>query len=42
MGAVDVIPFIPHQKLTMDDAIELSKETAKNGMGNIQASCFSL
>ncbi len=29
MGAVDVIPFIPIRNVTMDDAIELSKETAK-------------
>jgi len=29
MGAVDVIPFIPIRNATMEDAIELSKETAK-------------
>ena len=29
MGAVDVIPFIPIRNVTMEDAIELSKETAK-------------
>ncbi|MCX5804729.1 MAG: glutamate formimidoyltransferase [Proteobacteria bacterium] len=29
MGAVDVIPFIPLKNVTMDEAIALSKETAK-------------
>ena len=29
MGAVDVIPFIPIKNVVMDDAIALSKETAK-------------
>ncbi|MCX8021830.1 MAG: glutamate formimidoyltransferase [Syntrophorhabdaceae bacterium] len=29
MGAVDVVPFIPVKGVTMDDAILLSKETAK-------------
>ncbi len=29
MGAVDVIPFIPIKNVTMDEAIALSKETAK-------------
>jgi len=29
MGAVDVIPFIPIKNATMDEAIALSKETAK-------------
>lgn len=29
MGAVDVVPFIPVKNFTMDDAVELAKETAK-------------
>lgn len=29
MGAVDVVPFIPIRNMTMDEAIELSKEVAK-------------
>ena len=29
MGAVDVVPFIPIKNVTMDEAIELSKEYAK-------------
>jgi len=29
MGAVDVIPFIPIKKVTMEEAIELSKDVAK-------------
>ena len=29
MGAIDVIPFIPIRNVTMEDAIALSKETAK-------------
>jgi glutamate formiminotransferase len=29
MGAVDVIPFIPIRNVTMDEAIELSKDTAR-------------
>jgi len=30
MGAVDVVPFIPIKNVTMDEAIKLSKEVAKN------------
>jgi len=29
MGAVDVVPFIPLQNMTMDDAADLARETAK-------------
>jgi len=29
MGAVDVIPFIPIKNVTMEEAVQLSKETAK-------------
>ncbi|HEX3010959.1 MAG TPA: glutamate formimidoyltransferase [Syntrophomonadaceae bacterium] len=29
MGAVDVVPFIPIQNFTMDEAVELSRETAR-------------
>ncbi len=29
MGAVDVVPFIPVQNMTMDDAADLARETAK-------------
>jgi len=29
MGAVDVVPFIPIQNMTMDDAADLARETAK-------------
>ncbi|HPT70201.1 MAG TPA: glutamate formimidoyltransferase [Syntrophomonas sp.] len=28
MGAVDVVPFIPIQNITMDEAVQLAKETA--------------
>jgi glutamate formiminotransferase len=28
MGAVDVVPFIPIQNFTMDEAVKLAKETA--------------
>jgi len=30
MGAVDVVPFIPIKNVTMDEAIEFSKEVAEN------------
>ncbi len=29
MGAVDVVPFIPVKNVTMDEAVELAKETAR-------------
>ncbi|MGD9303795.1 MAG: glutamate formimidoyltransferase [Desulfobacterales bacterium] len=29
MGAVDVVPFIPLKEITMDEAIEISRETAQ-------------
>lgn len=29
MGAVDVVPFIPIREMTMDEAVELSKEVAR-------------
>ncbi|MBP6949943.1 MAG: glutamate formiminotransferase, partial [Clostridia bacterium] len=29
MGATDVVPFIPIRNMTMDEAVELSKETAE-------------
>lgn len=35
MGAVDVVPFIPVKNMTMTEAVELSKEFAREASENI-------
>jgi glutamate formiminotransferase len=40
MGAVDVVPFIPIQNMTMDDAVALAKETAAQAASRFDLPIF--
>jgi glutamate formiminotransferase len=40
MGAVDVVPFIPIQELTMEDAVGLSKEVAAEAAARLDLPIF--
>ena len=42
MGAVDVVPFVPIEGVTMDDCVQLARETGGSGGGTVRRAGVSL